>query len=117
MKAHHISLSNALILIFFSLWGYLASDNPSPTALIPTFAGVALVFLYAGLKNENKVQAHIAVIITLVILIGLIKPLISTIEKDELLLIIRVLTMIFSTFLSLIFFVKSFINARKNKKN
>lgn len=117
MKTHNISLSNALILIFFSLWGYLTSDSPSPTALIPTFAGVALVFLYVGLKKENKVQAHIAVIITLVILIGLIKPLIGAIKKDELLPIVRVLTMIVSTFLSLVFFVKSFINARKNKKN
>ena len=55
-------------------------------------------------------------IITLVILIGLIKPLIGVIEKEELLPIIRVLTMIISTFLSLVFFIKSFINARKNKK-
>jgi len=117
MKTHNISLSNALILIFFSLWGYLTSDSPSPTALIPTFTGAALVFLYVGLKKENKVHAHIAVTITLVILIGLIKPLIGAIKKDELLPIIRVLTMIVSTFLSLVFFVKSFINSRKNKKN
>ena len=117
MKTHQISLSNALILITFSLWGYLTSDNPSQTALIPAFAGALLVFLYVGVKKEKKIQAHIAVIITLVILIGLIKPLIGAINKDKLLPFIRVLTMILSTFLSLAFFVKSFINTRKNKKN
>ena len=73
MKAHIASLVNAVSLIGLSLWGYLASSSPSITALIPTFIGVVLIALNNGVKKENKVVAHIAVLLTLLILGGLVK--------------------------------------------
>ena len=59
MKAHSASLINAAFLITMSLWGYCSSDNPSATALIPTFVGIVLLLLNKGVKNENKMIAHI----------------------------------------------------------
>ena len=72
MKAHTASLINALILIALSLWGYFSSETPSMTALIPTAIGVVLLALNNGVKKENKVIAHIAVLLTLLSLIGLV---------------------------------------------
>jgi fatty acid desaturase len=115
MKAHTASLLNAILLITLSLWGYFSSDSPSFTALIPTIIGAILLFLNKGVKNENKVIAHIAVLLTLLVLFGLIKPLMGALDRDDNLALIRVVVMMLSTVLAMVFFVKSFIDARKNR--
>ena len=116
MKAHTASLLNAIILIAFSLWGYFSSETPSVTALIPTFVGVVLLVLNRGVKAENKVIAHIAVLLTLLILFGLIKPMMGAIGRADTLAIVRVVIMLISTVIAMIFFVKSFIDARKARE-
>jgi len=115
MKTYIASLSNAVILISFGLWGYLSSNTPSPTALIPVIIGIALLLLIKGIKNENKVLAHIAVVLTVLVFIGLLKPFIAALDKENQLALFRVSLMLFSSLISLIYFVKSFIQARKNK--
>ena len=115
MKAHKTSLVNAILLIVLPLWGYFSSDSPSMTALIPTFIGVVLLLLNKGVKNENKIVAHIAVGLTLLVLIGLIKPLTSAIGRSDTAAMIRVFVMILSTIIAMVFFVKSFIDARKKR--
>ena len=116
MKAHTASLINAILLITLPLWGYLSSETPSITALIPAFIGVALLGMNYGVKKENKIIAHIAVLLTLVILFGLIKPLMGALGRGDGLAISRVLVMIISTVLAMVFFVKSFIDARKRRE-
>ena len=116
MKAYIASLTNAVALIALSLWGYFSSDSPSLTALIPTFIGVVLLILNSGVKNENKIIAHIAVLLTLIVLIGLIKPFMGAMAREDNGALIRVTIMILSTIIAIIFFVKSFINARKTEQ-
>ena len=116
MKAHTVSLINALLLIILPLWGYFLSETPSKTALIPTFIGIVLLALNPGVKKENKVIAHIAVLLTLIILIGLIKPLMGAIGREDGSAIGRIIVMIISTVLAKVFFVKSFIDARKRRE-
>jgi hypothetical protein len=116
MKAHTASLINAVILIGFGLWAYLGSDTPSKTALIPVVFGVVILSLYKGVKNENKIVAHIAVLLTLLILGGLVKPLTAAIGREDGLAIVRVSVMIISTLLALVFFIKSFIDVRRARK-
>ena len=115
MKAHTASLINALTLIALSLWGYFSSDTPSITALIPTVIGAILLIMNRGIKAENKVIAHIAVVLTVLVLAGLIKPLTGAMEREDTAAMIRVVVMIASTILAMIYFVKSFIDARKNR--
>tara|TARA_Y100000589_G_scaffold297230_1_gene304881 strand:- start:2974 stop:3348 length:375 start_codon:yes stop_codon:yes gene_type:complete len=115
MKAHTASLINAILLIVLPLWGYLSSETPSITALIPAFIGVILLAMNYGVKKENKIIAHIAVLLTLVILFGLIKPLKGAISRSDSLAIGRVVVMIISTVVAMIFFVKSFIDAKKRR--
>ena len=114
MKPHKISFVNAVTLISFGLWGYIAEDY-SPTALIPVVFGVIILALNSGLKKENKTVAHIVVLLTFLILGGLFKPLMSTIESGNAIRITRVGLMMLSTLMALVVFIKSFIaNRSKN---
>jgi CDP-diglyceride synthetase len=113
MKAHTASLINALILIGFGLWAYLGSETPSKTALIPVIFGGVILALYPGVKNENKIVAHVAVLLTLLILGGLVKPLTAALDREDGLAIMRVLVMMVSTIVALVFFIKSFIDVRR----
>lgn len=117
MNAHTASLINAIFLIILSSWGYFSSDTPSMTALIPAIIGIILLALNGGVKRENKVIAHIAVVLTLVILIALIKPLQGAIGRDDMSAIIRVGLMMLSSVFAMIYFIKSFIDARKNRNS
>ena len=114
MKPHKISFVNAITLISFGLWGYVDVDY-SPTALIPVVFGVIILALYSGLKKENKTVAHIVVLLTFLILVGLVKPLMSTLESGSVMGITRVVLMMLSTLMALVIFVKSFIANRYKK--
>ena len=120
MKAHTASLVNALILIGFGLWAFLepkdAGEVASKTALIPVIFGAVLLSLYKGVQKENKIVAHIAVLLTLLILGGLAKPLAAAIDREDGVAIARVSVMIISTIVALVFFIKSFIDVRRARK-
>ena len=115
MKASLSSLLNAIILISMGLWGYFESESKAITALIPVIIGIILLLVNKGVKNENKALAHVAVLLTFLILLGLIKPLLGAFERENAYAIIRVLFMMISSLWAMISFIKSFISARKNK--
>ena len=115
MKTSTSSLLNAIILISMGLWGYFESESKAITALIPVIIGIILLLVNKGVKNENKALAHVAVLLTFLILLGLIKPLMGAFERENAYAIIRVLLMIISSLWAMISFIKSFISARKNK--
>lgn len=113
MKAHTASLINAVILVGFGLWAYLGSETPSNTALIPVGFGVVILALNKGVKDENKIVAHIAVLLTLLVLGGLVKPLLGALDRNDGVAIMRVSVMIVSTAVALFFFIKSFRDVRR----
>ena len=113
MKAHTASLINALILISFGVWAYFGSETPSKTAFIPVGFGIVLLTLYKGVQKEDKVVAHIAVLLTLVILIALVKPLTAAAGRSDTMAVVRVVVMMASTAVALVFFIKSFVDVRK----
>ena len=110
MNAHTASLVNAIILITVGGWGYFESG--SPTSLIPVFIGVVLVLLYKGIKNHNKIIAHIAVLVTL-LGFALIMPLMRALEDGRSDAVLRIIIMLSSTVYAMVFFVKSFVDARR----
>ena len=116
MKAHIASLLNALVLIGMSAWGYLSYEDPSITVLIPAFIGVALLAMNPGIRKENKIIAHVAVLVTLLILGALVMPLNGAIKRADDMALMRVAIMMASTVFAMIFFVKSFIDARKRRE-
>jgi uncharacterized membrane protein (UPF0136 family) len=113
MNSYKANLINSSTLIIIGLWGYFESS--SITALIPVVFGVILFLCSKGVKSQNKLIAHIAVLLTLIILLSLVgMRLPKSIESGGLGLL-RVFSMIITSTLAIIFFVKSFIDARKNR--
>ena len=111
MNSTKANLINSVCLIAIGLWGYL--EVISPTALITVGFGAALIFCSPGIRKENKVVAHIAVLLTLLILLALVgMRLPKSIDQGGLGLL-RVLLMIGTSTFSMVYFVKSFISNRK----
>jgi len=99
MNSSNANILNSVCLIIIGLWGYL--EVTSPLLCVP------------GLKKENKVIAHIAVLLTLIILLALVgMRLPKSIDQGGIGLI-RVILMTGTSALSMIYFVKSFIANRK----
>ena len=116
MNATKANLLNSIVLIAVGGWGYLDGDGKSITALIPVIFGVVLLLCYSGIKKQNKVIAHIAVLVTFICLLGLFMPLNGAIERGNDTAVVRVSAMIVSSLTALIFFIKSFIENRNASK-
>ena len=113
MKPHKISLIHAIALVALGSFGAMSSE--SMTAWIPTVFGVLLLACNRGVKNENKVLAHVAVLLTLLIVIGLVKPLQGALGREDMAAAARVATMLGLSVVTLATFVKSLMDARKKK--
>ncbi len=117
MKPYIANLIYGLLLLALSLWGYLASDDPSPTAFIPMGFGVVLLALTPGLKKENRTLSHIAIVLTVLVLGGLVKPLIGALGRADNMAIARVLVMMAWGVVALAIYVKQFMEVRRSKRN
>ena len=113
MDSFKANVINSLSLMFIGLWGYF--EVISLTALITVIFGVILLLCTNGLKKQNKLIAHIAVLLTLVILIALIVMSLPKSLDSGGVGLIRVVIMILTSIFSMVYFVKSFIANRKNK--
>ncbi len=115
MNAANANLLNAVVLVAMGAWGYFGSDSPSPTALIPVFIGAILFVMTNSVRNHNKVVAHIAVVLTLLIFVALLKPFSAAMGREDSMAMVRVGLMLATSLVAMIYFVKSFIDARKSK--
>lgn len=115
MKPYLASLINAIALVTLGLYGYFVSESPSATAFIPVGIGTILLVLNPSFKKENKVTAHIAVLLTFIILLGLVMPLRGAISRGDSGALIRVIVMMATTLWALATFIKSFIDVRRSK--
>ena len=111
MKIAFYNTLNSIVLIALGLWGYI--DVQSPTALIPVGFGVILLLCTNGLKKENKIISHVAVLLTLVILVALVRMRLPKSLVSGGLGLVRVSAMILTSILSMVAFVLSFIKARR----
>ena len=111
MNSRMGNLINSTSLILIGLWGYLSVL--SITALIPVAFGIGLILCDSGLKNHNKLIAHIAVSLTLIILLALIGMRLPKSIEDGGIGLVRVILMISTSVLAMVYFVKSFIDARR----
>ena len=122
MKTYEANMLNAFELIAMSLWAYFAYEptpdkmSPSVTTFIPLVFGVILLLCHNGIKKENKIIAHVAVLVTLLSVIGLTKPFMSALDEERFMSVFRVGAMILTGVLAMTIFIQSFIrNRRKNK--
>lgn len=116
-KAAAANLFNAIILIAAGLYGYFgvaaADGTHSYTALIPTAFGLLLLAFQKGVASGNKLIAHIAVTLTLVLLIMCILRFVKVEDWNSKKYIF--LICILSNAIALTAFIGSFISARRNK--
>jgi hypothetical protein len=124
MTAQKMNLINALTLILLGLWGYIDVSNYKLativsfehwTALITVLFGIILLLCNKGIQNSNKAIAHVAVVLTLLVLIALVgKRLPISIDQGGVGLF-RVLAMSLCSFIAFIAFIRSFIENRKKE--
>ena len=122
MTAQKMNLINALTLILIGLWGYIDVSNYKLativsfehwTALITVLFGIILLLCNKGIQNSNKAIAHVAVVLTLLVLIALVgKRLPISIDQGGVGLF-RVAMMSLTSLLAFIIFIRSFIENRK----
>ena len=116
MTPEKANLLNSLTLIIFGLWGYF--EVMSPTALIPVGFGVILLLCFVIISAKpslTKLIAHIAVLLTLIILIALVGVRLPKSIESGGFGLIRVITMSGTSALALVYFIKNFIAMRKEK--
>ena len=111
MNAYKANLINSVSLIVLGVWGYV--EVSSITALIPTAFGAILLACSSGIKKQNKIIAHIAVLLTMLILLALLGMRLPKSLESGGIGLFRVLFMCGTSLLAMIYFVKSFIAARK----
>ncbi|WP_291858203.1 hypothetical protein [Marinilabilia sp.] len=112
MKLHTMSLIHGIILMVFGIWSYLWPESPSPTALIPVIFGAFILVLNKGVRNYRKGISNAVMVLTFLILAGLVFPLTGSLERGDTPALIRVLIMMVTSLIVLIFFVRRFINDR-----
>lgn len=117
MKPFQANILNASILILMGLWGYFSIESRPPTALIPVGFGVIFLLATAPFKNDNKVVAHIIVLLTLLLIVMLgMKPLPRALADGNQMAITRTGVMMVTGVIAMIIYIRSFIEARKNKE-
>tara|TARA_A100000164_G_scaffold311378_1_gene289343 strand:+ start:444 stop:800 length:357 start_codon:yes stop_codon:yes gene_type:complete len=114
MKPENANLINGLSLTLFGIWGYF--ESLSITAFIPVLFGAILLSCYYGIKNNNKIIAHIVVVLTFLILFALVFKRLPNAYSSGGMGLFRSIAMIFTSIFALIFFIKNFIDNRKVKK-
>ncbi|MCX8105967.1 MAG: hypothetical protein N3D80_08875 [Ignavibacterium album] len=118
------SIALGIIFIIMGLYGYFVISSESITALIPTFFGIPLLILgWLGLNDKYlKHTMHAAAVLTLLGFIGTVGGLIkffrmiSGVEMERPAAVTVQAIMAILCLLFLIFAIKSFIDARKNKE-
>ena len=110
------NLINALALCLLPIWAYLESPEPSLTAFIPLGFGVALLLCQPGVKVQNKVVAHIAVLLTLVVFVALFMPLSGRLDGSDPMGLARIVVMMLPSLVAMIAFIGRFRAARKARE-
>jgi len=114
MKAPTANLINADVLIIMGLWGYF--ETSSNTAFIPVVFGVALLLCHGGVKSENKVIAHVAVVLTLLILLAMLGMRLPKAIDSGGIALVRTILPIITGILAMVAFIGSFRAARKARE-
>tara|TARA_B110000014_G_scaffold263359_1_gene259860 strand:+ start:3413 stop:3817 length:405 start_codon:yes stop_codon:yes gene_type:complete len=116
MNSKTANIINSTSLIIMGIWGFF--EVSSPTAFIPSIFGVLIFICYLlSLKNQklNIIFAHVAVLLTILILVALIGTRLPKSIDEGGWGLFRLFVMIGTCIFSIIIFIKSFIETRKNK--
>lgn len=117
MNASKANLLNAVVLIIMGGWGAYATQLASYTALIPVIGGLILLGCQKGVTSENKMIAHVAVVVTLLLILGIVRPFMSAMGDGDTMGMLRTGLMLLTGIVAMVFFIKSFRDARIAREN
>jgi hypothetical protein len=115
MKLYVLSRINATFLIVLGVWAHWWPESRSLVALIPVILGAAILVLNKGVRRKDIGVSNAVMIVTFLALVGLIVPLNGAISRADTPSIYRVGFMMLISLISLILFIKRFINYRLDK--
>ena len=116
MNSKNANIINSASLIIMGIWGFF--EVSSVTAFIPSIFGVLIFNCYLiSRKNQklNIIFSHIAVLLTILILVALISTRLPKSIDEGGWGLLRLLVMLGTSSFSITMFIKSFIEARQNK--
>ena len=117
MKPYIANLINAGVLIAVGLLGYFGLETKAPTALIPVGFGALFLIMHPWMKKENKVVAHIVVVLTLLLILMLMgMPLRKAIANSNTGATVRLGAMILAGIFAMVSYIKSFRDVRKARE-
>jgi hypothetical protein len=114
-KAHVVNLVYSITLMLVGILGfllrYIEVGDFQFTALIPAFFGVVLISMNKGIRNQNKIIAHLAVGLTFILLalcvVMLVRNLINHpfINRKSVIFFVIILSSIFALYSYIIRFM------------
>ena len=104
---------NAVTLILIGVVAYFIKG--SPTALIPAVFGIFISICFLTYDKNNKVVAHICLVLMLLVFGSLFMPLKARIAANDLSGMLRVGAMQAVTLYAMVCFIVSFVRARKER--
>ncbi len=118
MNAATANMLNAIVLVGMGLWGVKSSGlENSVTPLIPVVFGIILFVCTNFVRNHHKIVSHLAVVLTLLILIALSMPFSKAIGRGDNMAVLRMGAMMLTSLIAFVYFIKSFREARRAKGN
>lgn len=115
MKPYQINFVFGTLLILVSIWSYFSSESPSLTAFIPAAFGGVFLAMTSSMKKSNKTVAHIVVVLTLIVVAMLVMPLRGALQREDNAAILRVALMMIAGVVAIAVYIKSFVDARRNR--
>ncbi|MEM7242257.1 MAG: hypothetical protein AAF429_08735 [Pseudomonadota bacterium] len=113
MNVNFANTINAIVLIIMADWAYLSADVPHFMMLIPAIVGFILIFCNRGIKRDDKMIAHIAVLLTCLMLLSGLWYVVQGLRLGDMLMVLRNGAMSGTSILAMVYFIKSFRDARR----
>lgn len=113
MKPAQMNMITGAVLLALGLWGYFTST--SSTALIAPAFGLLFLALSPLFNKGNKIVVHVVVLFTVLLTLMFIMPFRGAIGRGDTLAMVRVGLMLLTTAVASVVYIKSFIDARKNR--
>ncbi len=119
-QPHLINFITAFVLVCAGLFSYFSNPLRPPTALIGVGLGLILLAMTPGLKSNNKIIAHVVVVLTLVFAIMTASMALKSRTEPDLekrnrrLMVFGVMSL--TCFAATGFYVAGFIDKRKQRQ-
>jgi vacuolar-type H+-ATPase subunit I/STV1 len=119
MTPAQMNTLNGLVLLVLGTWGAVEAvmfkaaggESFSPTVFIAPVFGVLFLIMSPFFGKGNKAIVHIVVALTPLLVLSMFKPLLAREGVAQ----IRVALMMLSGLIATVIYIKSFVDARRNR--